>query len=219
MDFALGLGIAALVVDEKVVAEGDVVALAQAAEPLRRHAFADDAVLKSHVHGIIHVHGVPAPPFNRDVIENQVAGMDDVDRAFFVLPRRDALPEPDVADHDVADPGKRDFVIPRRDAVAGRGLAGDGEVAADAQDGFERDITAHVKNDDAMAAAHGIAQRAGAGVGERGDVIKFPAASAAGELPEALRAGKGQSRRSGGPRHCHAEPKSCVAPAKHGKGQ
>jgi len=65
-------------------------------------------------------------------------------------------------------------------------------LAADGDVGFQADYAADIENDGAVGFADGIAERAGAGIVERGDVKRFAAAPAARELAEAFRAGKGE---------------------------
>ena len=108
------------------------------------------------------------------------------------LVARDALAESQVADNQVVLAAKGNGAAVKHDAVAGRGLPGQGEIAADGDIGFQADDAADIEHDDAMGFAHSIAEGTGTGIGQGGDVNDFAAASAGGELAEAFRARKGQ---------------------------
>ena len=80
---------------------------------------------------------------------------------------------------------ERDAVAVNGDAIRG-GLAGDGDVARENELRRDIDHAAHVEHDGAVALADCVAERAGAGVVEVGDVIDRPAAAAGGQAPKAF---------------------------------
>ncbi len=107
-----------------------------------------------------------------------------------------AQPRTDEADDHVVRVARIKRVARQADAVAGRGLAGDGEVAlGDAQGGVEVDRSGDGEDDGArdgdVAIGHALAQRARAGIVEVGDNVNVAAASAAGKAAKALRPWEG----------------------------
>src|SRR5439155_21483481 len=77
------------------------------------------------------------------------------------------------------------------DAVAGRGLAGECDVRlVDDEPGFEVDRAGDAEDDGAMGFADGVAKRAGAVIGEGGDLVDLASASALGAGAEAFGAGE-----------------------------
>ena len=102
---------------------------------------------------------------------------------------------------DVRRVRERDLAAAEADAAAGSGLTRDRDVALDRHRGDELDVAADVEHDEAVRGADGVAERAGAGVVEVGDVIDGAVASARHVLAETLRAGERERRplRAGGP--------------------
>ena len=135
LDAALGLGIAALVVDPEVVRVGDVGdGVGERAEALRVHALADDAVLKRDVVAAAReAEAIPAAPFDAAMVKNHVAAAGKIDGAF-ALVAGDAFAEAQVADDDVVFAAEGNRAAVKRDAVAGRGRPVEGDVAADGDD-------------------------------------------------------------------------------------
>jgi len=75
LDAALGLGIAALVVDPEIVAVGDVChGIGERAEALRVNTFADDAVLKRDVVAATReAETIPAAPFDAAMVKKSLS--------------------------------------------------------------------------------------------------------------------------------------------------
>src|SRR4051794_37520060 len=88
LDDALGFWIAALVTDPEIMREGDVVALAEAAEPLRTHSGTDDAVLKGDIPGLAQPDAIPTTPLDRDVIEDDRVALREPDSVLLFLAGR-----------------------------------------------------------------------------------------------------------------------------------
>ena len=105
---------------------------------------------------------------------------------------------------DVRRVGERDLAAAEPDAAAGRGLAGDGEVALGRHRGDQLDVAADVEHDEAVRGADGVAERARAGVVEVGDVIDDAVPRAGRLLAEALRAREGER----GPGRCRRRCRS-----------
>ena len=192
LNLPLRLGVAALVVDEQVVAEGHAVALAEAAEALRIDAFADDAVLDGEIGAGVEVHRVPAAPLDGDVIEDDVVAVGEVDGAFLILAGGEALAETNVAEDQVMRGGQGNLGAYGADAGAGRGAAVDGDVAENVEWRFEGDVAADIEDDRAMFLTHGLAQRPWAVIVEIGDMDGLAASAARGVGAEAFSAQKGQ---------------------------
>src|SRR5208282_4122113 len=169
----------------------------------------DDGILHGKVGGVDGVLVVPRTEGHRDVIKNHVggragaAGGAEVDGAFTLIAAvaaivNVALTETDVAADDVVLPVKRHFRTHDADTTPGGGLSGNGQAAAGGHRRLKIDVTAHIKNDDAVALADGVAERAGATVGERGDVIHRAVAAAGGVGAEPECAGKSRRLRLAG---------------------
>lgn len=160
LDDALRLRIPAVVVDEEVVAEGDIFALTQRSESLRRYSLAYDRVLKRDVGALIHVQRIPPTPLNRDVIENHVSALKDRDSALSFLTACGSLTEANIANDHIIGPAERDFVSPGRNSIPGCRLAGDRNIAPHTDGRPELDVAPDVEDDDARPATDGIAERA-----------------------------------------------------------
>src|ERR1700678_4241091 len=90
---SLGFGIAALVIDPKVMREGDIVALAKAAESLGINPFADQAILERDILGFGEPDAIPSAPFDGNMIDYDVLAIADSERCFALTARGQALPE------------------------------------------------------------------------------------------------------------------------------
>lgn len=130
-------------------------------------------------------------PRGGDVIEDHVVTVGDAHRVCAAC-TGNALPHADEAGDIVVRAGERKTVAIDCDAIAGRGLAGDGDV------GLGRvtrcliiNHPADIENNGASRNADCIAERSRAGIRQRGDVLHRAAASADGEFAETLRAGEG----------------------------
>ena len=100
-----------------------------------------------------------------------------------------------------------DLGVQAAGADAGRGLAGNGQAAGTSHGAGQRDGAADVKNDNAVAAADGGAERTRAAIGQGGDVIDRAGAAAGGIRAETERAGKGRSLGLGAQRQREQEQK------------
>src|SRR5581483_5034649 len=138
---------------------------------------------------------VPGRELERRVIDHHRMRAEQAERVVGGAGCFAARPDADVATDDVGLAGERDLAAAEADAAAGRGLAGDGDVALDRDRGGKLDVAADVEHDDAVRGAHGIAKRAGAGVVEVGHVDDDAVAAADRLLAEALRARKRHGRR------------------------
>ena len=121
---------------------------------------------------------VPRAELEADVVHDAIGGLEETEAIVARAGGVAAGANADVAADDIGLARKRNFAARETDAAAGRGLAGDSDIATDAHGGFQRDITADIEDDDAAGFAHGIAERAGAAIGERGDVINRSTATA-----------------------------------------
>ena len=117
---------------------------------------------------------IPAAPFDAAMIKNHVAAAGKIDGAF-ALVAGDAFAETQVADDDIVSPLKETRASVKCDALAGRVLPGKRDVAADGDVGLQPDDAADIENDDAMRFADGVAERAGAGIGQSCDVESLAA--------------------------------------------
>jgi len=88
--------------------------------------------------------------------------------------------------------GDDQWIIFETNAIAGRGLAGDGEIAvADAKLGLQRDRAGKMKDDRSRAFGfNGRAQTAGAAIIQSDDFENFSATAAAGETAKSFRSGE-----------------------------
>ena len=136
---------------------------------------------------------IPAAPFDGAMIKNHVVAAGEVDGAF-ALVAGDALAETQVADDDVMAAAEGGGTAVEHDAVAGRSLAGQGEMIIHRDIGFQPDDAADVKDHEAVGPADGVAKRAGAGIGQRGDVNDLAGIAAGGELAETFGPGKCEGR-------------------------
>ena len=98
----------------------------------------------------------------------------------------------ETTDDDVVGTGEADAVAIDGDAFAGGCLACHIEVVGEDQTAGELDDAGDVKDDDAVGFADGIAQRAGAGIVQVGDMIDRTATAASGKATEAFRTGEGK---------------------------
>ena len=125
------------------------------------------------------------------MIENHVVAVGDAHRVRAAV-AVDAFAHADETHEVVVRTGEGKTVAVNRDAIAGRGLAGDGDVGLGRKTGTGIiNHAAHVENNRASGNAASIAERTRAGITERGDMIDRAATRAGGELAETFRTGKG----------------------------
>ena len=200
---ALHLGIAALVVGPKAVADGPVArAVGDGPEALRVYSLGDDAVLPGDVVGILDVNIVPSAPRNGAMVEDYVLRTVHGERAAGAC-HTDGAAHADVLEDDVGAVADEHAVAVDGDAVARSGLSEHGDVAVpvdgDHLAGRQADDAAHVEHHDAVAAVEGFGQRTGACGLEVGHVHHGAGgASAGGQGAEALGTGKGRQLCGGG---------------------
>jgi len=153
------LGIAALIIDEKVVMERHVAGgIEQKAESLRGYAFANDAILHRDLGSAAReLHAIPPPPFHRAMVDDDV-GASRTLQGTLALAARHVFPKPNVADDDVA-------FLAQRSAKTGDGYAGgrgggaiDGGVAFDGKFRFELDDARDLEVNLAAFGADGVAK-------------------------------------------------------------
>lgn len=195
---AFGLGIAALIVDPKIVRVSDVGrGIGERTEALRVNAFADDAVLESDVVAALRdAETIPASPFDAAMVKNHVAAAGKIDGTFSFV-AFNAFAETQITNDDVARTAEGNGTSVKNNAVAGRRLAENGDVAADGNVRGKFDDAANVEDDEAFAFVDGIAERAGTGIVQVRDVINFTVTSAGGQGAKTFRAGKSQFRANG----------------------
>ena len=109
-----------------------------------------------------------------------------------------------MANNNIILAAERNFRALDPDAATGCRLPGNRDAAFDRDFRAQCDVAAHIKNNDAIGHAHGIAKRARAAVSECGDVIHRTGPAAAHVGAKTLRAGKSRllSLKVVGSKHC-----------------
>ena len=103
-----------------------------------------------------------------------------------------AGPDAQKTDDFIVFRAERQFVAHEADAVAGGGLAGNGQIVGAGDGAAEDNVAAHVKHNRAVGLADGIAERARAAVVGVDHMIDGASASAGGIGAEAISAGEGE---------------------------
>jgi hypothetical protein len=101
---------------------------------------------------------VPLGELNGDMIEDDVGCVQQVDATFAGVGIEIAPAKSEMAADDVVSAIEGNFAAHDADAIAGRGLAGDGDVVLDEDGGREIDVAADVENDDAIVTTDGVAE-------------------------------------------------------------
>lgn len=178
-----GQGLAVVRADPEVAVEGVRADLHMGAE-LLADGVGDDAILHGEIGRAHGVDAVELPVFKRAMVQDDIAPIPHVQRAFAGVRVLVALAEADIADDDVALVAQRHFGGHHADASPGGCLALDREVAAHRNRGQEDDVSAHVENDDAVARAHRVPEGPRARIVQVGHMVNRPAPTAGGRGSE-----------------------------------
>ena len=189
---ALNLGIAHPIIDVETAENAHApIGLHETTGRVRQQPLADEAILQGNIGDGRSADGesLVAAPGGGDVVENHVVARRDADRVRATV-AVDALANPEVAANGVVCAGEGHAVAINGDAAAGCRLTGDRDIVFHRDHGVDANNTADIEDHRTVGHAHGVTERAGAGVVEIGDVINRAAAPARGVGSEAFCAGE-----------------------------